>query len=71
MSDTKTCQDQFYYGSDIKVSVHIGFVKLEIINDDVEHDIYLANITIEQLMAALGEGMARRMRLDAVYIEHS
>jgi hypothetical protein len=70
MTDTRTSQERFVYGTEIKISVHQNFVKLNISDDEVEQDIFLPNISIDKLMTALGEGMTRRMRIDAIYMDN-
>jgi hypothetical protein len=71
MTDTQTTNDQFLYGTEIRISVHQNFVKFTITNEEKEQDVFLPQITIDKVMTALGEAMMRRMRIDAIYMEHS
>jgi hypothetical protein len=57
--------DVFLYGNRIDASIHGEFVTLNIRNDDGHSTVWLSDITPEKLMAALGEAMARRIRVDA------
>ena len=57
--------DVFLYGNRIEASIHAEFVTLNIRNDDGHNTVWLCDITPEKLMVALGEAMARRIRVDA------